>query len=82
MIQRAYDAGYKRIFISERPRALQSDCYSRLAVKSHWPLKRFIQALNGTLPATEKVTGLSKRIIKRVFGGGVYDWVRRIFLRM
>jgi len=82
IIQKAYDAGYKRIFISERPRNLQSDCYSRTAVKSHWTLSRFKQALSGNTPFNEKVMGKSKSAMKRIFGSGVYDWVRRTLLKI
>jgi len=82
VIQKAYDAGYKRIFISERPRKLQSDCYSRVAVKSNWPLSRFKQALEGNMPLMEAVVGVSKSALKRIFGGGVYDWARRTVLKI
>ena len=78
----AYEAGYKHIFISERPRKLQSECYSRVAVKSGWTLRRVQQTLDGQTPVIEEVTGMSKRIIKRVFGEGVYDWVRRSLLKI
>jgi len=82
VIQKAYDVGYKRIFISDRPRKLQSDCYSRVAVKSSWPLGRFKQALDGNMPLTEAVWGVSKSAAKRVFGEGVYDWARRTLLKI
>jgi len=79
---KAYNAGYKRIFISDRPRKLQSDCYSRVAVKTSWTLSRFKQALEGSMPLTEVVVGVSKSALKRVFGGGVYDWARKTVLKI
>jgi len=82
VIQKAYDVGYKRIFISDRPRKLQSDCYSRIAVKSGWSLDRFKQALDGNMPLMETVLGVSKSAVKRVFGSGVYDWTRRTLLKI
>lgn len=82
VIQKAYDAGYKRIFISERPRQLQSDCYSRVAVKSSWPLARFKQVLDGNMPLMETILGVSKSAMKRVFGSSVYDWARRALLKI
>jgi len=82
IIQMAYDAGYKRVFISDRPKSLKSDCFSRMAVKTNWTLKRFEQALDGNAPFMEKIFGKCKNIIKRIFGGGVYDWVRRVVLRI
>jgi len=82
VIQKAYDVGYKRIFISDRPRKLQSDCYSRVAVKSSWPLARFKQAIDGNTPLVETVLGVSKSAMKRVFGSSVYDWARRTLLKI
>jgi len=82
VIQKAYNAGYKRIFISSRPRKLQSDCYSRLAVKAHWPLKRFEQALNGSIPFNEKMIDLTKSAAKKIFGSGLYNWTRRTLLKI
>ena len=81
IIQRAYNAGYKRIFISERPHNLQSDCHSRIAVKSSWSLKRFQQALDGNTPLNERVVHRGKNAVKRMFGGGAYNWVRRVLLK-
>jgi len=82
VIQRAYNAGYKRIFISDRPRKLQSDCYSRIAVKTNWSLMRYKQALDGNMPFIETMAKVSKSIIKRIFGGNIYDWARRTLLNI
>ena len=82
VLRMAYDAGYKNVFISERPKELTARCHSRVPVKSNWPLKRFKQALDGEVPMTERAVGAGKGFIKRVFGGGVYDWIRRVLLRM
>jgi len=82
VIQKAYDAGYKRVFISDRPRSLQSDCYSRTAVKAYWPIKRFAQALDGHMPLDEKVMSTGKSAVKRVFGEGMYNWVRSTILKI
>jgi len=82
VIQKAYDAGYKRIFISDRPRRLQSDCYSRLAVKPGWSLKRFAQALDGNIPINEQVLVKSKSAVKRIVGEGVYNWMRQVVLKI
>jgi len=81
VIQKAYDAGYKRIFISDRPRKLQSDCYSRVAVKASWSLERFKQALSGNTPFHERVFGVFRSVVKRIFGSSAYDWVRKALLR-
>ena len=82
VIQMAYDAGYKRIFISDRPRQLQSDCYSRVAVKTHWTLARFKQALDGSMPFNEMVAGIGKSATKRILGERAYDWIRKGLLKI
>jgi len=82
VIQKAYDAGYKRIFISDRPRNLQSDCYSRTAVKSNWSIRRYGQALEGNVPLNEYIVGNSKSAVKRIFGEGVYNWIRQTILKI
>ena len=81
VIQKAYDAGYKRIFISDRPRKLQSDCYSRVAVKANWPLERFTQAINGSTPFNERVFGVFRSAAKKIFCNSAYDWVRKVLLK-
>jgi len=82
VIQKAYDVGYKRIFISDRPRMLQSDCYSRVAVKASWSMSRYKQALEGSMPLTETIMRVGKSALKRIFGEGFYDWVRRTLLKI
>jgi peptidoglycan/xylan/chitin deacetylase (PgdA/CDA1 family) len=82
VIGMAYDAGYKHVFISDRPKKLQAECYSRIAVKAGWTVNRFKQTLDGEVPVNEQVTGLGKRIVKRIFGEGVYDWVRGVLLKI
>jgi hypothetical protein len=78
----AYEAGYKYVFISERPRALRVDCFSRLAVKASWPLERFQQAIEGKMPAHEQVFRKCKSAVKRILGERVYDWVRKGLLKI
>lgn len=82
VIRMAYEAGYKNIFISDRPKNLQASCFSRLAVKASWTLQRFEQALEGTIPLNERVLWKVKNAVKTIFGGGVYDWVRRVVLKI
>jgi peptidoglycan/xylan/chitin deacetylase (PgdA/CDA1 family) len=82
IIQMAYEAGYKNIFISDRPKNLQASCTSRLAVKTGWTLQRFQQALEGTIPFNERALWKIKNMFKSIFGGGVYDWVRRVLLKI
>lgn len=82
VIRMAYDAGYTRIFVSDRPKDLRLDCFGRVAVKGHWPLKRFQQTLDGNIPIHERIRGRGKNAAKRILGGGVYDWVRKAILKI
>ncbi len=82
IIRMAYDVGYKHVFISDRPRALRSKCLSRMAVKTTWPLKRFEQSISGNIPLTYRIVGTCKSAIKRIFGEGVYDWARKMLLKI
>ncbi len=82
ILQMAYKVGYKSIFISERPAGLKSACLSRIAVKSHWSLQRFIQATNGRTPAGERIFEFSKNGFKQIGGGALYDWARRMMLKI
>ncbi|OGX43600.1 MAG: hypothetical protein A3G91_02095 [Omnitrophica WOR_2 bacterium RIFCSPLOWO2_12_FULL_50_9] len=82
ILQMAYKAGYKSIFISERPAGFKSACLSRIAVKSHWLLRRFIQAMDGRTPAGERIFEFSKNGFKQIGGGALYDWMRRMMLKI
>jgi len=82
VIQRAYAAGYKRIFISDRPLQLESDCYSRTAVKSSWSLSRFKKAIHGTVPFMEYTMSVCKNATKRILGERAYDWIRKGLLKI
>ena len=82
IIRMAYDCGYQSVFISDRPKALRVECFSRVAVKAGWPIQRFERAVTGNIPVHERVVGECKSAVKRVFGEGVYDWARKTLLRM
>ena len=82
IIRMASEAGYQYIFVSEKPDSLQTDCFSRVAVKSNWTIDRFAQALDGKAPFREMVLGSCKNGVKKILGGGAYDWVRRMMLKI
>ncbi len=82
IIQMARSAGYRHIFISEKPDNLQADCFSRIAVKSSWSLERFAQALEGKIPIQEQIFVSCKNSVKKILGGGFYDRLRRMMLKM
>ena len=82
IIRMAKEAGYRHIFMSEKPDNLQAGCFSRVAVKSNWSLERFAQALDGKAPFKEMVLGSCKNGVKKILGTGAYDWVRRMMLKI
>ncbi|MBN1870052.1 MAG: polysaccharide deacetylase family protein [Candidatus Omnitrophica bacterium] len=82
IIRMAYDAGYKQVFITDHPRALRIECLSRIAVKPNWSLERFELALIGEVPIMEQIKSWSIRIAKRVFGSNIYDWIRKMLLKI
>lgn len=82
IIQMAYDAGYSHIFISEKPKNLHKDCYSRIAVKSDWTVQRFQQALEGHVPTREIMTTTLKNLITLIFKESGYNRLRNIFIRL
>jgi peptidoglycan/xylan/chitin deacetylase (PgdA/CDA1 family) len=82
ILQMAYNAGYKNVFISERPAGLKFACLSRVAVKSRWSLRRFIHALDGQTPAGDRIFDFLKNGFKRIGGGALYDWMRRTLLNI
>jgi peptidoglycan/xylan/chitin deacetylase (PgdA/CDA1 family) len=82
IIQMARAAGYADIFISDRPKSLTMPCFTRVAVKGNWPIKRFEQALAGKIPSNEKMFNLCKNGIKRLGRETLYDWMRTVLLRI
>lgn len=81
-LRMAKAAGYKYIFLSDKPAAPQAGCFSRVAVKSSWSLERFAQALEGKTPLQERILVSCKNGVKKVLGGGFYDRLRRMMLKM
>jgi peptidoglycan/xylan/chitin deacetylase (PgdA/CDA1 family) len=82
IIDAAYKLGYKIVFISERPAGLKSGCFSRMAVKSGWSLKRFDQALSGKVPLAEIGGGAVKKIFKTILRESGYNWVRGFLIKL
>ena len=82
IIRMAGEAGYRYIFMSEKPDSGGTNCFSRVAVKSNWTIDRFAQAVRGTAPIKEKILVSCKNGVKKILGTGAYDWVRRMMLKM
>ncbi len=82
IIRMAREAGYRYIFMSEKPDGLATNCFGRIAVKSSWTIDRFAQAMQGTAPIKEKILVSCKNGVKKVLGGSAYDWIRRMMLKI
>ena len=78
----AYDAGYRYIFISDRPRLLTESCYTRTAVKKDWSIKRFESALNQKIPLSEVIIIRIKALAKFIFRESGYNMIRNILIKM
>ena len=82
IVRMASEAGYRYIFVSEKPDGGGTNCLSRVAVKSNWTIDRFAQAMQGAAPIKEKIFASCKNGIKKIVGGSVYDWIRRMMLKI
>jgi peptidoglycan/xylan/chitin deacetylase (PgdA/CDA1 family) len=79
----AYEAGYKNVFISDRPKDLKNtQCHSRVAVKKNWDIKRFELALDRQVPFKETLGEKTKNITKLVLRENGYNWVRSTYLKI
>lgn len=79
----AQKAGYRNIFISDRPRNLKNTtCHSRQAVKKSWSLERFEMAINGQVPAREIFADKAKNFSKYVLREGGYNFLRSTYLKL
>lgn len=83
ILNMAYDAGYRNVFISDRPRDLSDDrCFERIAVKQNWDLARFEMAIKGEVPVKEAAMERAKNITKLVLREGGYNWLRKMFIKV
>ncbi len=72
-------AGYQTIFVSQKN---DSDLSSlgRVAIKGNWSLKRFEQAIQGTVPWREHGFEFLKQWVKKFLGSERYDAIRKQIL--
>lgn len=82
VLQTAYALGYKTIFISDRPLHVKSSCFTRVAVKAGWSLKRFQAAMEGRVPVMEQCGEFFKKVLKTVFRESGYNWIRNLLIRI
>jgi peptidoglycan/xylan/chitin deacetylase (PgdA/CDA1 family) len=81
LIQKAYETGYKTVFISDRPTDLKSECFSRIAVKDHWTVQRFDRALKGIMTPAESFYHNMKRAVKVIFRESGYNRLRSLLIK-
>ncbi|MBZ0166597.1 MAG: polysaccharide deacetylase family protein [Candidatus Omnitrophica bacterium] len=83
VINMAYAAGYKNVFISDRPRDLKNpDCHTRTAVKQNWDIERFEMAINGQVPVKEAMVEKTKNVSKLVLRESGYNWLRSVYIKI
>ena len=78
VIESGWQAGYKKIFISE---SHYSGCISRVAVKGSWNLTRFQLALDGRRPLGESILKNFIDAGKYLLGDSGYDRLRSVLLK-
>lgn len=77
----AVNAGYQRIFISERQQYFDSNCLPRVAVKRNWSVSRLQDALRNRIPVMERFRNMFKKVIRALMGDAGYDAARSVLLR-
>jgi peptidoglycan/xylan/chitin deacetylase (PgdA/CDA1 family) len=82
LIQKAYELGYKTIFISDRPDDLKSHCLSRIAVKDNWTVKHLGHALSGKKTLRGTFFLKLKKGIKNLLKEDAYNKVRSILIKI
>ena len=81
VVKMALEVGYRHIFVSEiNPRL--KNCIGRMAVKSHWSLRRFKMGLEGKVPLTEEFLSLGQIVCRCALGDSGYDRFRKMILRL
>lgn len=82
LIQKAYELGYKTIFISDRPDDMKSHCFSRIAVKDNWSTKHLENALLGKRTFKQKLFLPIKKAVKAILREEGYNKVRSVLIKV
>jgi peptidoglycan/xylan/chitin deacetylase (PgdA/CDA1 family) len=80
VIQAAYEAGYRNVFISERPEHLKIDCWERMAIKASWNIQKFKKAIDGEKSVSEQIFDSVKRIAKKFLSEVAYNRLRNAII--
>jgi peptidoglycan/xylan/chitin deacetylase (PgdA/CDA1 family) len=81
LIQKTHTAGYKTVFISDRPAHMKSECFSRIAVKDNWTVERFDRALRGITTPIESFYLKVKKGVKFIFRESGYNRLRSLLIK-
>ncbi|MBL8012457.1 MAG: polysaccharide deacetylase family protein [Candidatus Omnitrophica bacterium] len=76
LIQKAYELGYKTIFISDRPADVKSPCLSRIAVKNNWKVRELQNAILGKKTVTQRAFLSLKKFSKCILKEEGYNKIR------
>jgi peptidoglycan/xylan/chitin deacetylase (PgdA/CDA1 family) len=82
VIEKAYQAGYKRVFVSEKPYQVKADCVSRIAIKRNWTLERFKRNVSGHMATSESLSNFLKSTAKILLTESGYSWLRNNMIRL
>ncbi|MFT5169950.1 MAG: peptidoglycan/xylan/chitin deacetylase (PgdA/CDA1 family) [Candidatus Omnitrophota bacterium] len=81
VLRKAYEVGYKYVFISQKPRILTEAGIERMDIQSSWTMKRFAQALEGKMPIKEKFLKGAITITRKILGDKGYNRLRTSLMR-
>jgi len=81
VVDRAREAGYRHIFVSDIDPRCADGVTGRIAVKSGWTPARFEMALNGRVPSGEWMFDRIKNGFKRFLSPQAYNRLRQILVR-
>lgn len=82
LIQKAYELGYKTVFISDRPDNLKSHCFNRIAVKDRWTVSHLAKALEGRKTWFDVVFRSLKKSFKCVLREDIYNKFRSLLIKV
>jgi len=80
VIEKAKEAGYKRVFTSK---FTDNDGFKhgRIAVKKNWDFNYFVKVINSGLSVTDRSRELIKHASRKILGVGNYNRIRKAILK-
>ena len=82
VIDKAYQAGYERVFVSVKLPQGKADCLARIAIKHNWSLKQFKENMSGHLSWSEAFNNHLKSWAKALLKEPGYCWFRNQMIRV